>query len=30
MKCDTCGWIIAKRDYEGSGECYACFEGLMK
>jgi len=29
MRCDVCGWRIAKKDYDGSGECFACFEGLM-
>ena len=29
MKCDKCGWRIAKKDYDGYGECFACFNGLM-
>lgn len=29
MRCDTCGWRISKKDYEGWGECFSCFEGLM-
>ena len=30
MKCDTCGWIISKKQYNGDGECFYCFEGLME
>jgi len=29
MKCDCCGWRIAKKDYNGSGECFNCFDGQM-
>jgi len=29
MKCDRCGWKIAKKDYNGSGECFNCFDGQM-
>ena len=29
MKCDVCGWRISKKEYNGHGECFNCFEGLM-
>lgn len=29
MRCDICKWRIRKEDYNGSGECFRCFEGLM-
>ena len=29
MKCDRCGWRTSKKEYNGSGECFACFDGLM-
>jgi hypothetical protein len=29
MKCDVCGWCVAERDYDGDGECFCCFEGIM-
>ena len=29
MRCDTCGWRISKKNYEGQGECYSCFDGEM-
>ena len=29
MKCDKCGWRTSKKNYEGNGECFSCFEGLM-
>ncbi len=29
MKCDKCGWRMSKKDYDGWGECFSCFGGLM-
>jgi len=30
MRCDRCGWRISRKDYDGDGECFCCFEGQMK
>jgi len=30
LKCDKCSLEIEKKDYNGYGECFGCFEGLMK
>jgi len=29
MRCDRCGWRISKKDYDGDGECFCCFQGGM-
>ena len=30
LKCDVCGWNCEEEVYKGSGECFNCFEGLMR
>ena len=30
MRCAVCGARYNKKTYDGSGECFACFEGLVK
>jgi len=29
MRCDTCGARYNKKTYDGQGECFSCFEGLV-
>jgi len=29
MRCDVCGAKYNKMTYDGQGECFACFEGLV-
>ena len=29
MRCDVCGARYNKKTYNGWGECFACFEGLV-
>lgn len=29
MRCDVCGARYNKKTYDGQGECFACFEGLI-
>lgn len=29
MRCDACGWRVSRKAYDGKGECFCCWEGLM-